>query len=404
MSDADFREMHPPHTRLLDTGRLLGYRLVVCESSVGPTVSDHQAHPALDASPSTNAIARVSYLPKVLALLIVAMLLAGCWGGPDVKPLEIVTVEPSAGTPFGTVGPPSGTLPRIDTVSQTGLSIFFSQYEDDSNIPADVLDAYLTDPELMAIQEAMVSDLLARVQTGEAPLTPEEFYQLALSRTNDPGTALILCHNVLKAMARGRSPIPWEKVSEDPLVYSFNGEQIDASGMPLNPEASPTGSRGQPSLFYRFFSPTALGQHDEGDWYHYFLEAAVAYYGATGRGDVDPPGPGLAYYNIVGRAVDDTMNQMRDGAYEDTPAYRGWRWANALSFLEEAYYGTDYGGTQEEAGREARDHMRGAMFGLSLAGQNATWPWLIPRIGTATATGVDVSSSTYETVDPATAP
>jgi len=345
-----------------------------------------------------------SFLRSVLALLLTALLLAGCWGGPDVTPLEIVTVEAPPGSPFTTVGPPSAAIPRIDTVSQTGLSIFFSQYEDDSNIPADVLEEYLTDPALMAIQETMISDLIARVQAGEAPLTPEEFYQQALAQTNDPGTALIVCQNVLKAMARGRSQIPWEKVSEEPLVYLFNGERVEAASLPLNPEAASTGSRGQPSLFYRFFSPTALGQHDEGDWYHYFLEAAVAYYGATGRGNVDPPGPGLAYSNIVGRAVDDTINQMRDPGLEDTPAYRGWRWANALSFLEEAYYGTDFGGSQDEAGREARDHMRGAMFGLSLAGQSATWPWLIPRIGSASATGVDVSSATYEAVDPASLP
>jgi len=336
-------------------------------------------------------------------LLLAAVLLAGCWGGPDVAPLEIVTVEPS-GPGFGTVGPPSGAFPRVDTVSQTDLSIFFSQYEDDSSIPGDVLERYLTDPELMAIQEAMIAELIVGVQAGEAPLTPEEFYQQALARTNDPGTALILCHNVLKAMARGRSPIAWEKVSEAPLVYLFNGERIEATSMPLNPEAATTGSRGQPSLFYRFFSPTALGQYDEGDWYHYYLEAAVAYYGATGRSDTDVPGPGLDYYNIVGRAVDDTINQMGDAAYEDTPAYRGWRWANALSFLEEAYYGTDYGGSQEEAGREARDHMRGAMFGLTLAGQTAMWPWFIPQIGSAGPTGVDVSDATYEVVDPAFLP
>jgi hypothetical protein len=72
--------------------------------------------------------------------------------------------------------------------------------------------------------------------------------------------------------------------------------------------------------------------------------------------------------------------------------------------LEEAYYGTDYGGSQEEAGREARDHMRGAMFGLTLAGQTAMWPWFIPQIGSAGPTGVDVSDATYEVVDPAFLP
>jgi len=97
------------------------------------------------------------------------------------------------------------------------------------------------------------------------------------------------------------------------------------------------------------------------------------------------------------------MNQMRDPAVADDPAYRGWRWANALSFLEEAYYGTDHGGTQEEAGRESRDHMRGAIFGLSLAGYEPQWPWLVPHIGSAGIMGVDVSSATFEILDPETA-
>jgi hypothetical protein len=338
---------------------------------------------------------------KAWAIIPTAVLLASCWSGPSVTPLVIVTVE--SPPTFGEIGPPSG-LPSIKLVSQTDLSIFFSQYEDDSDIPPEVLERYLTDPALMAIQTAMITDLIDHVQAGGAPRTPDEFFSQALAYTDDPGTALILCHNIIKAMARGRSPIPWQKQSEQPLVYLFDGRQVNGSQLPVHPDAATTGSRGQLSLFYRFFSPTALGQFDEGDWYHYYLEAATAYYGASGRAEVDAPGFGLSYSSVVGRAVDDTISQMQDSAIQDSPDYYGWRWANALSFLEEAYYGTDYGGTQQEAGREARDHMRGAIFGLSLAGYEATWPWLVPQIGSAGPTGVDVSSSTYETLDPASVP
>jgi len=210
--------------------------------------------------------------------LLGSALLTGCWGGPSVATLEIVTVEPPPGLAFGTQGP------RIERVSQTELSIFFSQYEDDPRMPDDVLERYLTDPALMAAQAAMIRDLITHVQEGGAPLTPQELYELALRYTEDPGTALILCHNVLKALARGRSPIPWERVSGDPLVYLLDGQRVEGANLPLHPEASPTGSRGQPSLFYQFFSPSSLGQYDEGDWYHFFLEAAAAYYGATGAG------------------------------------------------------------------------------------------------------------------------
>lgn len=334
-------------------------------------------------------------------LILGALLLAGCWGGPDVTPLVIVTVE--SPPEFGEIGPPSGVV-SLGQVSQTDLSIFFSQYEDSDDIPPEVLQRYLTDPALMAIHNSMITDLIDHVQAGGAPLTPQEFYDRALAYTGDPGTALIVCHNVLKAMARGRSPIAWEKQSEVPLVYLFDGQSVSGGSMPVHPDAATTGSRGQPSLFYRFFSPTALGQFDEGDWYHYYLEAAAAYYGATGQAQAGGPGFGIDYYHVVGGAVDDTISQMRDPAFEDSPAYYGWRWANALSFLEEAYYGTDYGGTQQEASREARDHMHGAIFGLSLAGYQAEWPWLVPRIGSASATGVDVSEATYESLDPSTAP
>lgn len=161
-----------------------------------------------------------------------------------------------------------------------------------------------------------------------------------------------------------------------------------------------TGPRGQPSIFYQVFSSSELGTEDEGDWYHYFLEATAAYYTATGRFSDDVPDFGLSYSSVLGRAVDDTIEQLLDPDSPESDAYRAWRWANALSFLEQAKYGTDYGGTQEEAGRESRIHMRGAIMGLELAGYSPEWDWYIAEIGSAGITGVDVSSSTYEIVDP----
>ena len=161
-----------------------------------------------------------------------------------------------------------------------------------------------------------------------------------------------------------------------------------------------TGSRGQPSIFYQIFSSSELGTNDEGDWYHYFLEATVAYYTAKGRFSEDAPGMGFSYSNVLGRAVEDTIDQLYDSDILESDTYRAWRWANALSFLEQAKYGTDYGGTQEEAGRESRIHMRGTIMGLELAGYSPEWDWYIAKIGTADLLGVDVSSSTYEKVSP----
>jgi hypothetical protein len=170
-----------------------------------------------------------------LTAILVAFVLAGCWGGPDVTPLDIPTPEPAP--QFGPIGPPSG-LVQIEFISQTDLSIFFSQYEDDSDIPPEVLQRYLTDPALMEAQVSMITDLIDHLQAGGAPLTPQEFYSQALAYTGDPGTALIVCHNVLKAMARGRSPIPWEKQSEVPLVYLFDGQPVNGGAMPVHPDAA----------------------------------------------------------------------------------------------------------------------------------------------------------------------
>jgi hypothetical protein len=72
--------------------------------------------------------------------------------------------------------------------------------------------------------------------------------------------------------------------------------------------------------------------------------------------------------------VDDTVRPLADPSVADSDAYRGWRWANTLSYLAEAYCGTDYQGTQAEASREARDHRRGAISGLRLAVFEVAWP------------------------------
>jgi len=322
---------------------------------------------------------------------------------PPPRLIDFETTAPAPGFDLG--GQPQNPASlRIERASQTDLSVFFSQYEDSGSIPDDILERYLTNPEMMATQMALLSDLIDRLESGGAPLTAQGFYEMALAYTDDPGTALLLCHNVLKALARGRSPIPWEVVSREPLVYLFDGRRIEIDPSQLHPDARPTGARGQPSIFYRLFSADEFGQMDEGDWYHFFLEAAAAYYGATGRADPGGPGLGPDYYHVVGNAVDDTMRQMQDPSLEDSDAYRGWRWANALSYLEEAYYGTDYQGTQAEASREARDHRRGAIFGLQLAGVEPEWPWYVPRIGTAGLTGVDVPSTIYEIVPPDSEP
>ena len=69
----------------------------------------------------------------------------------------------------------------IEDIRQTELSIFFSTYEDSPwpfQIPDEVKQKYLLDPELMNVQREAIEFLANRVQNGEAPLTPDQFYRI----------------------------------------------------------------------------------------------------------------------------------------------------------------------------------------------------------------------------------
>lgn len=295
----------------------------------------------------------------------------------------------------------------IDGIKQTDLSVFFGQYEDSDVMSSDILDRYLTNPQMMAFQKNLTSTLVDRVRNGGAPLTPEDLYQLALQETGDPGTALIVAHNVTKALARGRSPIPWEKVSDDPLIYRFDGADVTFQPENFHSDAELIGSRGRPTVFYAMFSADALGAKDEGDWYHYYLNAAASYYAATGQIDFDNVGGinPFDYRRVVDRAIDGAMNEMTVGAVAKPAAHAGWRYANALSYLEGAKYGADYDGTQDEVTRETNIHRQGALLGLQLAGiePESSWRWYVTKTGSAAGqfdTSVDLATDTYAVLDP----
>lgn len=308
----------------------------------------------------------------------------------------------------------------IERVSMTELSVFFSQYEYDSRIPDDVREKYLTNPALMRFQRDVIVDLIDRIEdSNNSPLTPQEFYTLVENKVGDPGTSLIVCHNVLKAMARGYSPIGWDNISRNPLVYSLEGHDtyIEIDTTSLHPDAVPLNNRGEPSAFYIIFSAESLGTNDPGDWYHYNLEAATAYYAATGRADLNDfssfDGP-FDYTHVVGRTVSKTAGQFFDADLQDSRAYQEWRWANSLSFLEGGHYGTDYTSTIEQARaetfRESQIHMQGAIFGLELAGEKTaqSWQWYVPEPGSvdemAGVLGIDVEGNTYTTLNPSAEP
>ena len=272
---------------------------------------------------------------------------------------------------------PERTIQRvIQNVQQAELSTFFSQPE--PVLPRPLLDKYLVDPALMATQRNIIGALVGRVQGGEAPLTTDQLQTLVLGQERDLGTALIICHNVTKALARGTSPINWSNVSRDPdpLVYALNGTTYTFDPAHFHPDAITFGSRNQQSVFYAMLSVAQFGQRDEGDWYHYYAMEATSYYNASGNLQSDNPSQLDPTTQFTGGLVRRVADALRDSSI-NSPAYEGWLMANAMSFLE----GGHYGQSQTEVNAESDIHIQGASRGLASVGRipEENWRWYVPK-------------------------
>ena len=282
----------------------------------------------------------------------------------------------------------------LGTRSQTDISVFFSQYENSHRIPATTLQALLTEPSLLERHRALIREMIRHVKCQKPPLTLEAFFQMARGVAGSDSVALMMCHNVSKALARGLSPINWSNLSRTPLAYDLNGERHEFDLSAVHADALPN-TGGRNSAFYLFFSATELGTDDTGDWYHFYANAYASHAGAasTVTFDVDDEGRIFGGYRTqVAGAISDIISEMitRSGA-SDIGAYRGWRWANSLSFLEGAAYGTDHGGSQTETSRESDIHRRGAVFGLAKAGEaiRSAWRWYVPVPGSVRPIDLD---------------
>ena len=274
---------------------------------------------------------------------------------------------------------PEKTIQRaIKDVQQAELSTFFSQPE--PLLPQPLQDKYLVDPALMATQRSVIRALVDRVQGSEAPLTANQLQTLVLSQESDLGTALIICHNVTKALSRGKSPINWSNVSRDPdpLVYSLNGTIYTFDPDSFYPDAEEF-ARNQESVFYAMLSPDQFGQRDDGDWYHYYAMATASYYRASGNLQTDNPSQLDPFTQFTGELVRRLADALRDSSVTNSPAYEGWLMANAMSFLE----GGHYGQSQDEVNAETNIHIQGASGGLATVGRipEEIWQWYVPRAG-----------------------
>src|SRR5580698_6330651 len=74
-----------------------------------------------------------------------------------------------------------------------------------------------------------------------------------------PGTALLLCHNVTKAFARGGDAIPWHAINRATGEYSDGHSTYVATGT--------AAAFAGPSIFPALFATGLPGAPEAGSWY-----------------------------------------------------------------------------------------------------------------------------------------
>ena len=300
-------------------------------------------------------------------------------------------------------------------VDPVDLAMFLSQYEDDERVPARVKAQFLTRSPLLSMGRTLRDRVLTNWRRGRRPVTLRGFFDVGFDVCGHAGTAALLCHNVAKAFDRGGQAITWDRIkgSNDYTDgrRTFTAKVVHPAGRLTRPDDD--GNEVE-SIFYVLFSADELGRHDTGDWYHYFVTATMAAFGAagelTGRGsggsrdsaeDRNPKAAleGIVYPLFVADRVYDLERQMDSG--HTGAAHRGWVLANVLSFLEGAHYGE----TQQEVDRESRSHLGGAVAGLARAGArpSTAWPWYVPTAGSVSReellTGFDIQRKTAAALD-----
>jgi hypothetical protein len=310
---------------------------------------------------------------------------------------------------------------RVTPIDPVELAVFLSQYENDSRVPVELTRQFLTGTPLLSMGRTLRDRVIGNWRNGRRPLTTASFYQMALETAGDPGNAMLLCHNVAKAFARGGIAITWRATGTE-------GEYTDGQKTHTARVINPAGKlryrnsrRGRDvvSIFYLLFSASEFGTADPADWYHFFVTATMTALasggtlGATaGRGSRDDlendaedrsGSLGVAVYRpLLGVRVADLERQMTDSRLASVPGYRGWVLANVLSFLEGGHYGADFIKDQSDVLRESQVHLRGAAFGLRTIGgtPGKTWRWYIPQAGslstTDLASGFSVKNKTAE--------
>jgi hypothetical protein len=262
----------------------------------------------------------------------------------------------------------------VTSIEPVLMNAFLSQYENDPRVPKEATKNYLTEQNLLAMGIKLRDKVISNWASGRAPLTLRQFFNLAYDITNHCGTAMLICHNVAKAFAKGGSAIQWQHNKStgryEDGKKSYVVKVIHPKGV-IIPRPNNEGK----SIFYVLFSANELGKDDPGDWYHYFVVALVAAYSTA-----DEIGSASISVGFETQVLHDNVvyvsEQMKDASVTLTNEYKGWLWANALSFLEGAHYGE----SMDDVKRESAVHLSGTVFGILQAGGSIdrSWQWRVP--------------------------
>jgi hypothetical protein len=288
--------------------------------------------------------------------------------------------------------PPPGVLPAADP---SGLALYSLVRENDPRLDPASGDRYLREPELLARAIKLRDEALDNWLAGRAPWNLAALQARAMALAGHAGTALLVCHNVARAFARGGQAIRWIKTDRLQGEY-FDGARSFTARVLHREGVLCAGPFASPSIFYLLFSAQVFGAVDPGDWRRYFASAALSWYiAANAPAPASPASP----FGARWAARLDSLAQA--WTVSDTPAARAWAYANAASFLELAEFGRSANANR----RAARVQLAGARFGCELASSAppAGARWRIP-VGTGAADLLDAAGNLVESAQPLAIP
>jgi hypothetical protein len=273
---------------------------------------------------------------------------------PTAIDVTAASAEPLSifATGYGNPSSSPGVVRSIDPGLFTSL---IANREGCPHVPPHAVQEYLTDPALLKHALELRSRVLNRQFAGEPPLSKPEFYQLSYSIAEHSSTALLLCHNVAKAFARGGQHIRWQ------IVNRARGEFTD----------------GQRVYFGRnFFFALFSAAPDSGDWYRFFAHAALASF--TARGETRFPGP-LAQPEAaeLARRHEKLAEQFQD--ISDSPQAKAALWSNTFSFWEAGCFARNL----QRCTELVRLSRAACRFAFEVNGITADpqHPWRVPQPG-----------------------